>query len=186
MSDDPYADFRDDEIPSNLMNVLTQLADELVAAEAEIERITTELEKANDNCREIKEHKIPNVAEGLEGEFKLKDGRTLLVKEEIRASIAGDKAVPAIKWIDDHDYGHIVKRQVIIEFGKDSEEEVKSLMKALKEHQASECVTLDIKIKDSVHHMTLLSWVKERLAEGENLPKDTFGIFHQKTARVKE
>ncbi|HMW46618.1 MAG TPA: hypothetical protein PKD47_12090, partial [Solirubrobacterales bacterium] len=45
---------------------------------------------------------------------------------------------------------------------------------------------LVMKSNYTVHHATLNSWVKERLADGEQLPTDTFGIFRQRTAKVKE
>lgn len=186
MSDDPYAEFRDDSIPNNLMTVLTQLADELVDADKAVEEAERILEERKAVRKDLVENRIPTAAEGLEGRFKLSDGRHLEVKEEIRASIAGEKKGPAIKWLDDHDYGHIVKRQIIIEFGKDSQEEVDELMSTLQEHQKKTARILPIKEKFDVHHMTLTSWVKERLSEGEELPKETFGIYHQKIARVKE
>jgi len=186
MTDDPYAKYRDDELPTNLMQVLTQLADEFQEAESAVEEAEKEYERRKDILKDYVENKIPTAAEGLEGKFKLTDGRTLEIKEDIRASIAGEKKVPAIKWLDDHDYGHIVKRQVVIEFGKDSEDEVKALLSTLGQHQAQTGERLNIKDKFDVHHMTLTSWVKERLSEGEDLPKETFGIYHQKTAKVKE
>lgn len=182
---DPYADFKDDGIPGNLETVLIQLADELEAADALIERLEAQLEEAKDARKEIAEQRIPNATEGMDGELHLKDGRKLLVKEEIRCSIAGDKAAPAIKWVTDNDYGHIVKRQKIFEFGKDSDEQVNAFMKAVTKYQAEKGAVLNIKDKDSIHHQTLLAWVKEQLAEGVDLPRDTFGIFRQRVAKVK-
>ena len=49
----------------------------------------------------------------------------------------------------------------------------------IKEHK------LVMKDKQAIHPQTLLAWVKERLKEGDNLPVETFGIFRQRTAKVK-
>jgi hypothetical protein len=38
----------------------------------------------------------------------------------------------------------------------------------------------------SVHHATLNAWVKEQLGDGVELPKETFGIFRQRSSKVKE
>jgi len=184
MQDDPYAAYRDDKIPTNLMIVLTQLVDELVRAEADVEEVQKQLEIKQGIVKDLKENKIPTAAEGLEGKFKLMDGRTLEVREEIRASIAGDKKEPAIKWLDENDFGHIVKRQLIMEFGKGEDELYKEVLEYLRNF--SKWRKLVIKDKSDVHHMTLSSWVRERLAEGIVLDKNMFGIFHQKIAKVKE
>lgn len=178
--DDPYSDFRAPQ--SNLDTILIQLADEYVEAEKEVEEAEVFLETKKTYLRDIVEKKIPEAVEGMNGDLKLSDGRTLSLKEEIRSSIAGEKRIPAIKWLNDNDYGHIVKREVIIEFGKDSEDLVEDFL----EYLSNFGKPLVIKQNDSVHHMTLNSWVKEQLREGVNLPKDTFGIFRQRTAKVKE
>lgn len=183
---DPYADFRDDEIPTNLMTVLVQLSDELVEAEKLVALKEEELDKAKQAFTEIEQFKIPNAAEGLQGKFKLPDGRELIIKEEIHASIAGEKRVPAINWLDQNDYGHIVKRQIVIEFGKDSDEEVKSFLKALGDYERITERPLNFKETFTVHPQTLMAFVREKFKEGVDLPKQTFGIFHQKKAKVKE
>ena len=186
MQDDPYADFKDDKIPGNLDTVLIQLADELAEADALIAIKEKELEEAKDNRKDIAESRIPAATDGLDGKFALSDGRTLEVKEDIRSSIAGDKRIPAIAWLDANDYGHIVKRQQIVEFGKDSDEAVEAFNKAMKKHMKKTGKPLVIKEKYEVHHATLNAWVKEQMGEGVDLPKETFGIFRQRVAKLKE
>jgi len=184
MNDDPYAGFRD-EPSSNLTTVLRQLADEYLKSEAEVQRIETELETAKSVMKDIAEVRIPQATDGMDGKFNLGDGRELTVKEEIRSSIAGDKREPAIEWLDAHNYGHIVKRQVIVEFAKGETERTTKFLEAVKGLE-KELGMLVVKTNFSVHHATLNSWVKEQLNEGTNLPVDVFGIFRQRTAKVKE
>jgi len=181
---DEYAAFRE-KPSSNLTTVLRQLADEYLAAETEIIQIEAKLEFAKSVMKDIAEVRIPQATDGMDGKFNLGDGRELQVKEEIRSSIAGDKRIPAINWLDEHDYGHIVKREVIIEFGKGETERTEAFLKALKSIE-KELGTLVVKTNFTVHHATLNSWVKEQLSEGVNLPVDIFGIFRQRTAKVKE
>ena len=181
---DEYAAFRD-EPSTNLTTVLRQLADEYLAAEAEVLRIEAELETAKASMKDVAEVRIPAATDGMDGKFNLGDGRELQVKEEIRSSIAGDKKDPAIAWLDDHDYGHIVKRQVVVEFAKGETERTTAFLEAVKALEM-ELGTLVVKTNFSVHHATLNSWVKEQLGEGVDLPVDIFGIFRQRTAKVKE
>jgi len=182
MTDDPYAAVKDDGPQGNLDTVLCQLANELLAAEAEVERIEEELSVAKDAVKDIAETRIPAVAEGLEGKFTLSDGRQLEVKEEIRSSIAGVKRIPAIEWLDRNEYGHIVKRVLSFEFKRDDQatfQKFREAVEALK-------MALVMKENYSVHHATLNAWVKEQLSEGVELPTETFGIFRQRTAKVKK
>jgi len=182
MIDDPYAAFKDDSIPGNLEIVLMQLADELQAAEVLITEAEEALEKAKDARKDIAEVRIPAATEGMNGKLTLKDGRILEVKEDIRSSIAGEKRVPAIKWLDDHDYGHIVKRELVFSFAKGDDANFDKFQKAIKNIK----MPLVMKENYSVHHATLNAWVKEQLGEGVELPKEIFGIFRQRVAKVKE
>tara|TARA_R110000851_G_scaffold16046_2_gene52539 strand:+ start:30247 stop:30795 length:549 start_codon:yes stop_codon:yes gene_type:complete len=182
MTDDPYAAFKDDGIPGNLEIVLMQLADELEAADALIAIAEEALEKAKDARKDIAEVRIPAATEGMNGKLVLKDGRTLEVKEDIRSSIAGDKRIPAIAWLDANDYGHIVKRQLVFSFAKGDDKGFKAFEDTIKKLK----MPLVMKEEFSVHHATLNAWVKEKLGEGIELPRDTFGIFRQRVAKVKE
>lgn len=186
MTDDPYADFKDDKIPSNLETVLIQLADELQEAEKVVTAREEDLTAAKDYLKDIAENRIPSATEGMNGKLLLSDGRTLEVKEEIRASIAGEKRIPAIQWVDDHDYGHIVKRQLTFEFGKDSDDDIAAFKKAVAKFQKKSGIKLIQKENYSIHPATLVSWVKEQLGEGVALPKDIFGIYRQRSAKVKD
>ena len=180
MTEDAYAEFRDD--TNNLTTVLRQLADECILAEAEVSLLEDNLQKAKNLLKDIVEKRIPDATDGLDGKFDLGDGRTIEIKENIRASIAGDKKLPAIKWLNEHDFGHIVKRQVIFEFGKGEEKKVADFKKAI----AKLKLPLVMKDKTDVHNATLVAFIKEQLGEGVDIPTDTFGIFRQRTAKVKE
>ena len=181
MTDDPYADFKAPS--SNLNTVLNQLADELLEAQKELADAEAVVETKKNIVRDIAEKRIPDAVDGVEGKIDLGNDRTLEIKEEIRASVAGEKLAPAVQWLDENDYGGIVKRQLIFEFGKDDHEKVKKFKELMapiiKEHK------LVMKDKQAIHPQTLLAWVKERLKEGDNLPVETFGIFRQRTAKVK-
>jgi hypothetical protein len=177
-----YTAFRK-EPSSNLTNVLRQLADEYIAAEAEVIKAQEALEIAVARKRDIAENLIPQATDGMDGRFNLGDGRELIVKEEIRSSIAGEKRIPAIQWLDENGYGHIVKREISVEFAKGDTERCEAFLQALKNLEA-QLGTLVVKTNFTVHHATLNSWVKERLSEGVDLPVDVFGIFRQRTAKV--
>ncbi len=182
MAADPYSSVKSDKPSGNLDVVLCQLADELQKAEWLVKEKEQELAEAKIAVTDIAEKRIPEATDGLEGKFELSDGRTLTVKEDIRSSIAGEKRVPAIQWLDDNEYGHIVKRELVFQFAKGDTERFEAFQKHIKKLK----LPLVMKEQFSVHHATLNAWVKEQLKDGVDLPKETFGIFRQRVAKVKE
>lgn len=183
MSDDAYAEFRQED--GNLTTVLRQLADEAQSAEELVHAAEEQLAAAKAAYKDIVEVRIPAATDGMDGKFNLGDGRELQVKEEIRASIAGEKRAPAIKWLDDHEYGHIVKRQLILQFERGEEEKTQKVLQHLRALEP-EVGPLVVKENYSVHPQTLVAWVKEQLSEGQDLPVDVFGIYRQRTAKIKD
>lgn len=177
---DPYADFRA-ATPSNLETLLMSLADDLIAAEEEVARIEKELEAANERVKQLVERTIPEATEGLDGKLTLKDGRELILKEHIRASIAGEKKDPAIAWLDENGYGSLVKRELVFEFDRKDQAKYQEFVTVLKQAGVEVVMTE----KFNVHWQTLTSWVKERLKNGDVIPLETFGVFRQRTAEVK-
>ena len=182
---DPYSDFKQENL-GNLQNVLNQLAKELKEAEKAVEQKEKELAEAKEFFRDLSEKRVPEAADGVTGQIKLESGEVLEIKEHIRASIAGAKRIPAIKWLDENGFGNIVKRKIIIELGKDDDRRAKLILQSLKEIMDVTGEKFVIKQDYSVHPQTLVAWVKEMMAEGIEIPVEVFGIFRQTIAKVKE
>lgn len=168
----------------NFMETALRLTDELVAMEKDVERIEAMLEDAKGKVKNHIERTIPLALDEMEGTIDLPDGRKLILSEEVEASIAGEKRVPAIAWLDKNGYKHLPKRELVFKFGRGEDETaaMERFMAAVRESG----VKVPMEEKHSVHHATLKSWVKEQLSEGVDLPADTFGIFRRKKAKVKD
>lgn len=168
-------------IGDNLMSQLIGLADKQESLESDIENLEAQLEAKKTQLRDLSGKEIPMLLSGLTGALLLPDGRTIEISEKIRASIAGAKAGPACEWLDENDHGELVKREFTITFNKDDEAWAKKFQRDL----AARKKPLNVKVKRNVHPRTLESWVAEQLKAGVNVPKDIFGIYHQKTSKVK-
>lgn len=164
----------------NLVAALANMADQQEAAEAEVARLESLLDEAKTNLRRIVEHEIPSLMDGLEGTINLPDGRKVTIAEKIRASVKKEVKPIAMRWLDDNGHGGIVKRQFIIEFGKDQEEWARAFRQQLAESR----VPLNVKEERNVQWQTLDAWVREQLAEGNQLP-EVFGVFRQRFAKIK-
>jgi hypothetical protein len=186
MSDDSipdYSGFKDDApaIGGNLMVALTSLADQKQAADEEVARLEALLDEAKKNQQRITEHEIPKLMDGLEGKINLPDGRVIEVGEKIRASIGGDKKPLAMRWLDDHGHGSLIKRRFIVEFGRDQEEWAKKFEEQLEQSETP----LNVKRERNVHWQTLDAFVREQLENGAELPLELFGVFRQRFAKIK-
>ena len=179
---DAYADFKSSD-DSNFKTVLRQLADEFEQAQAEVDLAAEVLSVKQGILKDLEENRIPDATQGMEGVFDLGDGRKLELKEYIRGSIAGEKAAPAIKWIDENGYGHIVKRQLVFEFDKDSMGKYEDFVDYVKDYVTKKNVVMQPKF--NVHPQTLMAWMREMLSNGEQFPKEVFGFYHQRKAKVK-
>lgn len=184
-TDDLYDEFKDDVGPGpNLLPLLNQLADELLEAQKELEEAEEVVTKAKEKVKNISEKRIPAATEGMFGEFDLGDARSLILKKQVHASIAGEKKDPAIGWMDKNGHDKLVKRQLIIELPKDSLNDFKLVSEAVNKMTGLKAKPV-LKSNFSVHHATLKSWVKEQLGEGVDLPREIFGIYDYVEAKVK-
>jgi hypothetical protein len=167
-------------IGDNVRKALREAADKQEALEVEIAELTSKLEAKNAELRELSWTTIPNIMDGMLGAFQLGDGRTLEVKEKIRASIAGEKAAPAVAWLDEHGYSGLVKRQFVIEFNKEDDAWAKKFEADLRKRKKA----LNVVRKQTVHPQTLEAFVREQLGNGIELPISTFGIYRQRVSSV--
>lgn len=183
MSEDDFdygADSHSPVIGDNLKKALAGCADQQEKLEAEIVQLEAELEKKVQALRLLAETTIPQLLDGMNGQLKLDDGRVIEISEKVRASIAGDKAGPAVQWLDSHGHGNIVKRQFVIEFNRDDEAWAKKFEADLKKRRKP----LNVKRKHSVHPQTLEAFVREQQSAGVDLPIATFGIYRQRISKV--
>ena len=156
-------------------NSLKEMAD-LCAEQASLQEEMRQLEeqlKAKSNAvlklsREIIPAKMQEL--GLES-LTLKDGSSVKVKQLVQASIPVPRREEAFKWLRDNGHGDLIKNQVSATFGKGEDQSANEFIDNINslgyEHIQ----------KVWVEPMTLKAFVREQIAEGTELPMDTFGVF---------
>jgi len=70
-----------------------------------------------------------------------------------------------------------VKNEVIFDMGTNADDAAKKLV--------DENPDLTSTVKKAVHPSTLKSWVKGRIAEGDEIPLELFGAHIKRVAKVK-
>jgi hypothetical protein len=161
------------------MERLSKLAQKARDLEAKILKDAVALEELKGEHDKITKRFIPGIMEELGmAKFTLTDGAEVKIKESVNASISAENKPEAFAWLTKNDFDGIIKTKVQAEFGRG---EIESARKAL---AAIQSAGFDAAIDQSVHPMTLKSFVKERLEAGDSIPIDVFGIFESKEAKI--
>ncbi len=163
------------------LNAMAELVRSFKEAEKTVKTAKEELSKAESAYRTLKEETIPGaMAElGLKN-LTLDSGEVLSIHPEVYASIPADFREKAFAWLEDNDFGGIIKSEVVVEYGRKELEAAKELLSQLKE-QGCEGAYLN----ESVHPQTLKAFLREQLRKGAAVPLELFGARPVNEAKLK-
>lgn len=176
-----YGEFRDGP-GDNLLGSIRAVARRLKSEEAEVARLEEALQKAKERMRHTAEHELPGLMEtaGM-AKFALEEGTEIVVHEVLRGSIPKSRADEAHAWLEEHNSGGLIKREVVIEFDRGEEGWAKKFLADLAKRKKP----VRSQVKKNVHPQTLLAYLREKLGNGEPVPLDLFGVFRQRVAKVE-
>lgn len=175
-----YEEFTD--VPATAdLGGLTRLADELAGAEAEAERLEQQLQAAKQRITDLSERQIPEMMDALGmAQFVTKSGFKIDIRRTIRASIPVSSREAAYQWLEDNGHGALIKRNIVVGFSRDQEQEAGALRNDLSER--FENVREDRKVEPS----TLRAFIGEQLENGVAVPLELFGAWEQRIARITQ
>lgn len=120
-------------------------------------------------------------AGGIE-KFTLADGTSITLKDEMSAGVTVANQQAAFAWLEEHGHGDIIKDALTLNLGRG---EVAKLRAAALIIAAEQNGVDDYVRKSAIHPGTLKALIKEQLAEGVDVPKETFSVFQQRRAVIK-
>lgn len=150
---------------SDLQRAL-KLAELLLAARKNVERLDAELRTAKDEVRRLEQEDLPELMQelGLET-FKLASGESVEVKQDVECGISEERRARAHAWLTENGFGGLIKTEVVARFGRDERDAAV---------EAAEKINGEM--VERVHPATLKSFVKEQMEAGRAIPFDLFGI----------
>lgn len=182
MAEFDYSDFRSDSDDENLLQLISDTADNIRSKELEIAQLEEKTSKANKEYRLLVEDVLPSLMEKAKMKsFTTESGLVVEVREDVRASLSKERAGEGCQWLRDHGHDSIIKTQVVAEFMRGNDDAALDFYR-----EASKLNSAEAKLTSTVHPQTLTSFVKERLAAGEVMPVDLFKISRMLIAKVKE
>jgi hypothetical protein len=164
----------------NILAQITNTVRELREAQADVASCEAMLKAAQERVRGLTEMTLPQLMdEAKQRELVTSDGWRVTRSEAVRAGISADNMPAAVAWLNAHGAGSIVKHEVTLRFGKGEEQRQAEALGVLREHHFAPSD------KMSVHPQTLGALVREKLAEGVELPLELLGIYIQPIIRLK-
>lgn len=167
--------------PSDKLEILHKHLDEATALEQEIEDLTTTLAALQQSARDFRERRIPELMTELGMSSLVRNGWKVEIKDFVSGSLPKDEEArqKAIKWLDDHEAGDLLKTDVKLQFARGSHETAKELHERLiREGFAAS-------IESGVHAASLQAFARERIKSGEDIDTETLGLYTGKHAKFK-
>ena len=177
-----YGDFADMQAAVSDLERLQNLIQMQVEAEAYVEACTERLDEATRSLNNLKFFTVPDLMDKLSiKNHTTTKGVELKMSEVIRGSIPEVNAEKAFAWLEENDYGKLIKRTFNIEFGKGDE----AWANKFERDCAARKRPLNLKRKKGVHAQTLQAFVRAELEKGTDIPMELFGVYRQRFAKVK-
>jgi hypothetical protein len=173
------------EEPRNIqLSELTELAEQLAELDTSIATKEEEVSTLKQQRKTIAEEHLPQLMEqaGV-NTLELSDGRKIAIQEFVDARIKDPNT--AFDWLRETNNESIIKNQITLSLGRNEDALAQEIMNKIQREYGD--VQVDNRI--SIHNMTLKSFCKEALDNpelAETLPKQAFGIYEGKRAKVTQ
>lgn len=162
------------------LGVLSQLCQEMLDLENASEKLAADLADVNKRLQEYRIGRIPGLMNELNlSELKLASGAKIAVSQVINCRFKIETKQDALQWLDDNNFGSMVKHEVSVDFGKGEDLKAKQAVAALTDMGLQPSDTKD------VHFQTLSAWARRQVAENATLPSNLFDLSILNIAKVK-
>jgi len=165
-------------------NITLDRVSDLVALmreqQAVVEQLNSELETAKAALRRTETEDLPELMNevGLT-ELTTKEGVEVSIAADVTCGISEANMTRAVSWLAERGYDGIVKTQVAVAFGRNERDDADKLAQEL------QWKGIAAQVSNNIHSQTLKAFVKERMAAGEVVPFDLFGIHPFSRAKLK-
>jgi len=156
--------------PEEKLKRLGELARYQLKIQGELADLEQALVEKKQEMAKVSEMDIPDLMDELGiDEFKLNNGVRVTVNPFYTGKITSQEAM---EWLDENDYGDIIKGSVTIPYPKGFDQtKLQAVVAAAKQ------LGLNPDNREEVHHSTLKAWIKEMIEKGEQFPRELFNVY---------
>lgn len=164
---------------------IVEMAKQLTQATANVARLNEELEAAKKLQRQIETEHLPELMKELGvTSVSLADGLLVELKEEFDCGITKANHAAALKWLDDNNFGSIIKTKVQVEFARDDRQNAVALSKDVQRFIVARRIDTGCEMIETIHPQTLKSFLKEQMKAGMPVPYNLFSIHPYNKAKL--
>ena len=148
------------------------LEEEIVATERRIDQLKKDHQK-------LSMLEIPDLMTALGvTEFTLSNGLKVKVGPFYSAKIPEPLEDQAFDWLENNGHDGIIKGEFTVQYRRPDKQRLGQFYALAKE------LGFAVKDKLHVHHQTLKAFVKDQIQEGQELPRDLFGVYVGWTTKI--
>ena len=161
---------------------LKELGDSLNELDSQVVQAEEEVSRLKAARKQVAEELIPDLMNKVGLKLvQLENGTKIKVDEFVDARIKD--ANIAFEWLRETNNESIIKNQISVSLGRGDDDKAQEVMQLLKEND----VEADLKI--TVHNQTLKAFCRDALDNpelAESLPREAFGIYQGKRAKITQ
>ena len=162
------------------MAAVIELSETLVDLENQVAEAEERLSALKGMRKKVAEEHLPTMLETLGiDSLRLTNGKQILINEFVDARIKDEDV--AYTWLRETNNSSIIKNEVKANLDRGNDELVSQVISTLQE------MGVEASCKSSIHHSTLKSFCRDALDNpelAESLPREAFGIYQGKRAKV--
>ena len=161
---------------------LRAMAHQAVNLERQLTLLEAEMSRVRKEYLDLTRVQLPDVMAELGfNSFTLADGSKIKVEDMIEGSLPKDPVAraSAVTILESIGGESMIRNEVVVPFERKEHNVAVNLARELQDRG------LNVRVQQDVHHMTLKSFVREKLAHGEEVPFEKLGVFVGRRAVVK-
>mgnify|MGYP001252813121 CR=1 FL=1 len=167
-------------VDDDALQEIAKLGADQVRLEDSVEDLENRLKEMKERLRNVSENLLPAAMASIGmASFKLAEGYSITVKEDIAANISKANQPKAFDWLREHEHGDLIKNEIKATLGRGEEKIAQQLLAKMAEIGVQKFAS-----KESIHPQTLKAFCKEQLESGAEFPPDLFSIFEIKKAKI--
>jgi len=168
-------------VTDDALKSVRSIALQMQTTQQKVSQLEEDLKREKENLRKLSDEDLPSKLQevGIVN-FELDDGSVVQVKENISAHIKEANRAAAYEWLRDNALDDIIKNTVVCSFGREEDDRASDFFAFAKKEG------FEPQQNSSIHPSTLKAFAKDRIAQGEEIPMDLFGIWVGQRATIKK
>lgn len=186
------SDAEPDPVPSDKLEAVLRVADELVEAEERADALERELKSVVERRNTLRHKTLPDAmdAAGTDHVGLPERGVDVVLKPWFDGSLpSAEKPVErqiAIDWLVDSGHSDLIKTTVAVLFSRTEHNLAVSTFEAIKQYLAEQGLPNIVAMKEDIHFMTYRAFLREQTEQGVVLPLDKLNATVGRVAKIQK